>query len=521
MTHPGRPHRDDVRLAARARAARPQRVRVASALGAHGALVTSLRIGEIGVNDRLDETELGVRFSVSRNAMRSALRLLAAEGVVSRSPRAGTVVTSGMIDIPIDNGVAWNIGTDPERQVVITDKRYIASSPVTRHHLRTTASRVHACEVLDLHVGNPILLYTRYTLDEGRDRPLVPRSDDGRFEQTFERTYRSPLARIDTWVEGRAADDRTATQLRTSPGAPLIVKSRVLWSADGRPREFSITHYPAARVVLSTTTSGAELDDDPLAAPFPAAQPTPPGPAAAPTLLRSSHADLHMELRAAIREGILPAGSRPVEADLARTYGAARSTMQQVLAQLHAEGTLVRRNGHTVVRPVTAYRLNSGVPFRESEAGRHGYRHLTSVTIPVAPFLSRMLPTAGDTVALDEFLVHRDGRPSSLYLRYTEPSADPRPLVVGTRHEFSSAFRRTYGRPPGRILTNLHAVCADEAAARRLRVAPGAVLLLCERLLIDADGRPREFSHAYRSAAQSCLATRTLLGHASPAAVCA
>ncbi|MEU6700683.1 hypothetical protein [Pseudonocardia sp. NPDC046786] len=122
----------------------------------------------------------------------------------------------------------------------------------------------------------------------------------------------------------------------------------MLWSADRRPREFSITHYPAARVVLSTTTSGAELDDDPLAAPFPASQPTPPGPAAAPTLLRSSHADLHMELRAAIREGI-PAGSRPVEADLARTYGAARSTMKQVLAQLHAGGTLVRRNGHTIV----------------------------------------------------------------------------------------------------------------------------------------------------------------------------
>ncbi|MEQ3553681.1 GntR family transcriptional regulator [Pseudonocardia nematodicida] len=502
---------DDFRRAARERAARQNRVRVPSVLGAHGALVTSLRTGEICVNDRLDEGDIGARFSVSRNAVRSALRLLATEGVVSRSPRAGTVVTSGMTEIPIDNGLAWNVGTDPERQVVVLDQRWVASSPVIRRYLRTTATRVHASEILDLHVGNPILLYTRYTLEEGRDRPLVPRSDDGRFEEVFARAYGSPLARIDSWIEAGSADDRTAAQLRTPAGTPLIVKSRVLWSGDGVPREFSITHYPAARVALSTATDGAGPDDDPVVESVAVPEVRTGGVDAAPDLLRTSAANLRVELRAAIREGIVRPGDRLVEDELARSFGAGRSTVRQALTHLAHEGTVTRTAGSTLAGPIAAYRLNSGVPHRETETGRHRSRHLTSVTIPAAPFVAHLLAPPDGRVVLDEFLSVRDDGHATLYLRYTTPSAEPRPLVVGRRDEFREGFRRAYGRPPGRVVTVVHAVTADADAARRLRVAPDSILLLSERVLFDADGAVREFSHSYRAAAHACLATRTVL----------
>lgn len=506
---------DAFRRATQERAARQRRVRVPSVLGAHGALVTSLRTGEIGVNDRLDEDDLGARFSVSRNAVRSALRLLATEGVVSRSPRAGTVVTSGMTEIPIDNGLAWNVGTDPERQIVVLDQRRVASSPVIRRYLRTTATRVCASEILDLHVGNPILLYTRYSLEQGRDRPLVPRSDDGRFEEVFEQTYGSPLARIDTWIEAGAADDRTAGHLRTAVGTPIIVKSRVLWSADGLPREFSITHYPAARVALSTATSGSGLDDDPVGDTVLVPQARTGDVEVAPDLLRTSSANLRVELRASIREDMIRPGDRLVEDEVARTFGAGRTAVRQALAHLAQEGTVTRAGGSTVAGPVAAYRLNSGVPHRESETERHRARHLTSVTIPAAPFVAHLLDPPDGQVVLDEFLSVRDAGQATLYLRYTTPSAEPRPLVVGRRDEFGAGFRRAYGQPPGRVVTVVHAVPADSAAARRLGVAPDSILLLSERVLFDADGAAREFSHSYRAAAHACLATRTVL-HPGP-----
>jgi GntR family transcriptional regulator len=497
------------------RARHQNQIRVASVLGAHGALFTSLRTGFLRQDDQLDEARLGPMFSVSRNAIRGALRLLAAEGVVSREPRNGTVVISAAEDVPLGTGLGWNESSYAGREVVVTEQRWIPSTPMTRYYLRTGSEWVHATELSDSYDGRPDLLYTRFTLTEGAWRPTVTGPQDGDFASLFRRTYGSPLAAVDCWVEATGADDRSAARLRVPAGTPLIVKSRVLYSADGVPREYSISHYPAAHVVLSA-------DVDSIDEPRPAGMPGTAGPALVPgaprsgVLRRRSSIDLHTELRAAIREGLFAVGDRLDEEELADIFGTTRNTVRRVLAQLVAAGLVhrSRRGGTVVTSAVADYTLNAGMPYRPDE--RHRYRDecLASATIPTPPFVAGLLQTDSPLVALDEFLLYRDDRLMTAYLRYVEPSAAPRPLTSSRREDFQTLFTRAYGEPAGSLKHSLHAVRADERVARRLGLPPGTILLLSERVIHDVHGRPRELSHSYHLATHVSLACH----HELPAA---
>ncbi|MFT4262551.1 MAG: GntR family transcriptional regulator [Nocardioides sp.] len=503
--------------AARDRARAAEQLRLTSIVGAHGALFTSIRRGSLAADDRLDEATLVPMFSASRNSIRGALKLLAAEGVVSRSPRLGTKVVSLPVEVPINVGNGWDPAAAPH-QTIVTDARWVASTPVSRHYLRTEESAVFQLEVTDLFEGRPALLYTRFTLAEGAERPLVTGEEGDDFHAVFKAAYGSPLARVECWIEAKAADESAARRLEVEPGTPLIVKSRVLWDATGAPREYSIGHYPAATVSL-TSHVDAHVD---FQAGGLAASPADAVPArtevkhAAVTdevppeeLRHRSIPDLHTEIRTAIRDGMVSPGAQLDEHDIEVAFGADPTTVHSVVEQLRAEG-LVRRDpatGTLTATPITDLTLDSGVPYSSSEGPRYEGELLASARIQMPPFLGELLPAGSDRVLIDEHLVRLDGRPIMIFVRYSDGRlARPRTLTLeNTTEDFETLFTRSYGLAPGRIESWVHAIRADDQIAPRLQVRPGSMLLLLERLTHDAKGELRELSHSYIAAGPVAL----------------
>jgi GntR family transcriptional regulator len=499
----------EYRRVTRERALRDHRVRLRSVTSVHGALRSSLRTGLIEADDRLDESTLVDRFSVSRNAVRAALGLLVDEGLVSRSPRAGTVVRSDITDVQIDNGVGWRTAGVESYHCEVLERRWVAATPLTRRYLADDASRVHLTELVLVRRGEPAMLYTRFSLSDGAERRLVLTSSDTHFDAEFTQAYGSPLGAVDCWVEAVEADGRVAAQLRVPVGTALLVKSRVLWSADGTPREYSVSHYLAARTALSTRTRR-----DRMPRPVPARVVVPRArtevdPAALP--LRQSAASVHAELRAAVRSELLPGGARLDEQELARCFGVSRNSMRRGLARLADEG-LVRRNRRTgtmLERTIADLTLDNGIGWDPAEAERYRAEQLSVATVPTPPFLARILRTEEPTITVGEYRVYRGGLPFIVYLRYSRSGAPTRPLSCDSPADFDEIFARAHGSEVDRIETTVHAVRAHERTGRLLDVPPSTLLLLKERLLIDGSGTPCEFSHSYYAAAGVALSTRS------------
>ncbi|NQX14072.1 GntR family transcriptional regulator [Microbacteriaceae bacterium VKM Ac-2855] len=510
---------NEFRRLARERASEQNQVRMRSVLSVHGALRTGLRTGTIGPEDRLDESVLVRNYSVSRNAVRAALRLLVDEGVVSRAPRAGTVILNSLTDVRIDNGVAWAEEEYADHELITTANRWVPSTPITRRMLRTDSARVYCTEMVDIRGDEVTLLHTRYCLSPGAGRPAITDALERGFEALFAETYGSPIGTIDCWVEAKAADERAAAQLGVAPGTALMVKSRLLWSADGEPREYSVSHYVASRVAL-TTVHDVSVDEAPV--------PVPPigsdrGAAAPLAGHRRSIHDVHSDLRAALRSGLFGVGEQLVEDDLALQFGTSRNTIRAALAQLVDEGLICRnrRQGTVVMNTITDLTIDNGMGWLPEDGDRHRAFNISEATIPTPPIVGERLTSPSPTITVAHYLAYRDDRPFVVYIRYFEPCDRPRPLTSESPEGFDELFLASYGVPVGRIETSIHAVRADERAARMLGVEPGTLLLLKERVLFGTDGRAREFSHSYYVAASVTLSTRSTRAAAGRGALAA
>ncbi|GAA0935436.1 hypothetical protein GCM10009559_26860 [Pseudonocardia zijingensis] len=500
----------EYRRVTRERALRDHRVRLRSVTSAHGALRSSLRTGLIEADDRLDESTLVNRFSVSRNAVRAALTLLADEGIVSRSPRAGTVVRSDITDVDIDNGVGWRTTGAESYHCEVLERRWVAATPLTRRYLADDGPLVHLTELVLVRRGEPTMLYTRFSLADGAERALALTSSDTHFDEAFTHAYGSRLGAVSCWVEAVEADEKVAAQLRVPIGTALLVKSRVLWSADGVPREYSVSHYLAARIALSTRTRR-----DHTSRPMPARVVVPRARTEADSAelpLRQSATSVHGELRAALRSGLLPVRARLDEQELATRFGVSRNSMRRGLAALAKEG-LVRRNRRTgtmVERTIADLTLDNGIGWDPAETGRYRAERLSVATVPTPPFLARILRTDEPAIRVGEYRVYRDGHPFLVYLRYSRAGVPTRPLSCDSSADFDELFAQAHGSEVERIETTVHAVRAHERTGRLLHVPPSTLLLLKERLLIDRSGTSCEFSHTYYAAAGVALSTHSV-----------
>jgi GntR family transcriptional regulator len=250
----------------RQRASSGARVRQRSPLRLHGLIRSGIRLGLLPCREQLVEDQLVQAYATSRNAVREAMSLLAEEGLVTRSPRHGTVVVGGIAEMALEDispqrgslpAPATGFQNPDDFQNTMLEIARIPITPLLRARLQTSEQAVWVAEWITLRAGEPLAIFTNYWLGAGVQRELGTDALSEGLEATFLRTYGRPLGRIDTSVESVMCDERTGRVLRIEPGSPLLFRERLLMDVDGLPREYNHTFFAGNKVALRTTTVSA------------------------------------------------------------------------------------------------------------------------------------------------------------------------------------------------------------------------------------------------------------------------
>jgi GntR family transcriptional regulator len=206
------------------------------------------------------------------------------------------------------------------------------------------------------------------------------------------------------------------------------------------------------------------------------------------------------QMRVALQRGDWqPGEALPSEADLATRFEVSVGTLRKALAELAAEGLVVRHQGrgtfvsmHNASREFHFFRI---VP-RQGEKQRpevelRSFRRET----PGTAIRDRLRLAPGDQVLCIENLLHLGGKPVVLDEIVISASCFPdlekrrfrdRPGTI------YGLYQERYGINVVRTVERLAAESAEPAIADALGVPPGTALLVIERVAYTFDDRPVE-----------------------------
>lgn len=204
------------------------------------------------------ENQLAKELGVSRNAIREALDLLRAEGLITRVQGAGTFVTGAKLRQRIDRleGLAESLAG---HQLTVENKVLSA---------RESAATPFVATKLAIPEGSPILFIERLrtvatvplSLDTTSLRPEAIDALEGANlveEDVFgllEERLGVRLGQAENTVEAVAADTGTARLLDVRPGSPVLLMHRLTFLEDGTPFDLESVRYRSDRVSLTSVT---------------------------------------------------------------------------------------------------------------------------------------------------------------------------------------------------------------------------------------------------------------------------
>jgi len=202
-----------------------------------------------------------------------------------------------------------------------------------------------------------------------------------------------------------------------------------------------------------------------------------------------------------IESGALRPGARlPAERVLSEALGVNRMTLRAALTKLEGEGYLDRRQGlgTFVARPKIERHAGRLVPFSRAMT-KYGYRPGAKVvTLERQPARAAIARQLRVPVSSPLYLVRRvrlvNREPVMLETFWMPVRRFPRfERFDITRRSVFEIMETEYGVKVRRARQSLEPTIATEFEARLLGVAPGAALMLEERLSLDARGRPIEY----------------------------
>jgi GntR family transcriptional regulator len=215
------------------------------------------------------EASLAQGFGALRNAIRDALGILAAEGLVVRVQGVGTMVATRKYPHGLDRllGLAETLREHGEVVNEVRTAGLIVPPPAVAARLRppggTAATSVVYIERLRRLNGLPFSLDLTY-LAPDIGAPLL--AEDLAHRDIFaliEARAGQPLGGATRTVEAVNADPHTAAVLEAPPGAPLLMVERLTRLADGRPVDLEYIRVRGDRVVLHGELSRAAPADPP------------------------------------------------------------------------------------------------------------------------------------------------------------------------------------------------------------------------------------------------------------------
>jgi len=226
-------------------------------------LLHKIQSGQLRAGDALpSEEELGRIFDVSRMTARHALQALKSQGFASRHKGQGTFVSQPRVE----KDIAHLSGFTAEMHA-------LGMKPTSRIlQAETIPAEADVAARLGIPLGSPIFHLRRLRLADNvpvaieevwLSQQLFPGIDKLDFVrlslyQTLREQYGIRVTRADEVLEARSASRREAELLQIAPRSSLLVMSRTLWSADGKPVESAHSLYRGDRyravLQISATT---------------------------------------------------------------------------------------------------------------------------------------------------------------------------------------------------------------------------------------------------------------------------
>ncbi|OLT22871.1 hypothetical protein BJF78_33115 [Pseudonocardia sp. CNS-139] len=224
-------------------------------------LRAGIRSGTLAPDAQLVESEVAALMDASRNSVRRALQMLAAEGLVSREPRQGTSIVRGIVRVSLDqrtvpdqSSALWRGGNGPLYRSELLECREVTPSEYVRTRLALRSATVTMSEHLVYLLNEPVSVCLVYT-------PVGLAAENLQLENrnracAFRHRFGVELGRHEDTVEAVACEARTGTLLGVRAGSPILLRETLAVGADGVPRELTYKYNRGDRVAVVTVTEG-------------------------------------------------------------------------------------------------------------------------------------------------------------------------------------------------------------------------------------------------------------------------
>ena len=230
---------------------------------------------------------------------------------------------------------------------------------------------------------------------------------------------------------------------------------------------------------------------------------------------------LYLQIKSLVLKGLQlgewkPGEAIPSEGDLARRFGVSQGTVRKAVDEMAAEHLLIRRQGKgtfvaTHHEPRAQFRFLRLAPDdQRDEASESRILECKRARAP-ADIARKLQLRAGDSVVTIRRVLSFDRVPTVLddiWLNGTVFRGLTAERLAAYRGPLYGLFESEFAAPMTRAEEKIHAVAADGAAARTLKVAIGTPLLSVERVSMTYGDRPVELRrglyvtahHHYRNA---------------------
>jgi GntR family transcriptional regulator len=208
-----------------------------------------------------DEARLGTEFQTSRNTIREALRLLAAEGLVERLPGVGTTVVTEKYPHPLQQltGLAETLHEHGEITNEVRALSVVRPPAMVARRLGVPPGEpVVYLERLRRLDGSPVSLDLTW-LPQDIGVPLL--AEDLAHRDVFvliEQVTGQRLGTAEVSVEAVNADPHSAALLDVPDRSALLMVERVSHLADGRPVDLEWVRFRGDRLTLRTQLRRAD-----------------------------------------------------------------------------------------------------------------------------------------------------------------------------------------------------------------------------------------------------------------------
>jgi GntR family transcriptional regulator len=210
--------------------------------------------GEFASGVLPDEQRLATDYGASRNAVREALHLLSAEGLVLRRPGLGTRVVARKFEHSLDRlaGLAEVL----TEQGAITNEVRVARLEVPPPAIASRLGIGGGVQALYLERvrwlgGQPLSLDLSYVVADIGTALLAEDLQSRDVFALIEETSRMPLGTAEVEVHAVNADTDTASALGIETGAAIFAIDRLTRMADGRPVDVEMLYFRGDRISLN------------------------------------------------------------------------------------------------------------------------------------------------------------------------------------------------------------------------------------------------------------------------------